>query len=182
MSVPISAMITAEAAGPMPGMVISRSRSARKGTSITSICLSTVSISSVSSSMWRRCSLHMRAWWSLNRPDSAIDRSGILLRSTPRASSASTAPRRSPSISALIISREDTPSTSEATESILIPASSSVFCSLWISLVREPMSLARYLVRSRSSAIFWTGMYDPRSRPHSSNSASQAQSAASSPN
>jgi hypothetical protein len=136
-------MITAEAAGPMPGMVISRSRSARKGTSIASIWAPTVSISSVSSSMWRRCSLHIRAWWSLNRPDRAMDRSGILARSVPRASSASTAPRRSPSISAAIMSREETPSTSEATESILIPASSSVFCSRWISLVREPVSLAR---------------------------------------
>jgi len=45
--------------------------------------------------------------------------------------------------------------------------------------VREPMSLARYLVRSRSSAIFWMGMYEPRTSPHSISSASQQQSAAS---
>ncbi len=38
MSVPISEMMAAAASGPIPGMVVSRSRSARKGVIIASTC------------------------------------------------------------------------------------------------------------------------------------------------
>ena len=86
--------------------------------------------------MWSRCSRHISAWWSPNRPSSAIDRSGILARILPLARSARTGPRRSPSISASIIARPDLVAMEEATESILIPASCSTLPSRAISEAR----------------------------------------------
>ena len=52
-----------------------------------------------------RCSRHSSAWCPVNRPASAIDRSASFpaVRIRPLARSASTPPRRSPSISASII-------------------------------------------------------------------------------
>ena len=76
------------------------------------------------------------AWWFPNRPSSAIDRSAIFDRILPMARSASTAPRRSPSISASIISRPDFVETDQATESSLMPASCSTFPRREISLTR----------------------------------------------
>lgn len=68
---------------------------------------------------------------------------GILTRSRPLASSARTLGSRSPAISALSIGPSDCPSTSEATESSLMPASSRVFCTrcsseewAWMSRLR----------------------------------------------
>ena len=83
------------------------------------------------------------AWWSPNRPSSAIHRSGILVRIPPMARSASTAPRRSPSIRDSIISRPDLVAMLDATESILIPASCSTFPSRAISLTRCCATFAR---------------------------------------
>ena len=89
----------------------------------------------------------------MNRPASAIERSASLpaVRIRPIARSASTWPRRSPSISESIIAVADTPVISLTTESSLIPADSSAFCSRWISEVRAWTVLIRYRVRSRTS-------------------------------
>ncbi len=75
-----------------------------------------------------------------------------MARSLPWASPASRTGSRSPPISASIMSRPDTPSSSEATESILIPASSSTFDSRWPSEARCSISFLRYLVRARNAA------------------------------
>jgi hypothetical protein len=66
-----------------------------------------------------------------------------LLRIRPRASSASTPGSRSPLISASIMLRADTVVSVEATESILIPLSSSTLASRCSSLVRASMSFLR---------------------------------------
>ena len=124
-SAPISEMTAAAASGPMPGMVFSSSRWARKGSIIASICSSSFAIIASRWPMWSRCRRHIKAWWSPKRPSSAMDRSGILDRILPLARLASAAGRRSPSISASIIARPDLVATEEATESILIPASCS---------------------------------------------------------
>ena len=117
----------------------------------------------------------------MNRPASAIDRPAIfcLDRSRPWARSASTAPRRSPSISASIIAVAETPVTSEATEDSLIPADSSAFCSRWISEVRAWTVFIRYLARSRTSLRSGAGMQEPDSSPHSYRSSSRIASFAS---
>jgi len=71
------------------------------------------------------CRRHSSAWCSVNRPVSPIDRSASFpaARIRPLARSASTAPRRSPSISASIIAVADAPVMLLATEPSLIPAS-----------------------------------------------------------
>ena len=97
----------------------------------------------------------------------------------PIARSAITSPRRSPSISASIIAVGPLPVMPEATEPSLMPADSSVLSSRWISEVRAWTFLIRYRVRSRISFSSRAGMYDPCSSPHSSSSASRAQSFAS---
>ena len=100
------------------------------------------------------------AWWSVNRPARAMDRSAILpaVRSRPCARSASTSPRRSPSMSASIIAVDDMPVISLTTESSLIPADSSVFCSRWISEARAWTVFIRYRPRSRTSFRSGAGM------------------------
>ena len=60
-----------------------------------------------------------------------------------------------------------------------MPADSSALPSRWISEVRAWTVLILYRVRSRTSFSSAAGMYDPRSSPHSNNSASRAQSLAS---
>jgi hypothetical protein len=52
----------------------------------------------------------------------------------------------------------DTPVISLTTESSLIPADSSAFCSRWISEVRAWTVLIRYRVRSRTSFSSAAGM------------------------
>ena len=64
-----------------------------------------------------------------------------------------------------------------ATESILIPASSSTLASRCPSLVRCSMSFLRYLVRWRSAATCAPGMKLGRSSPYSCSSAIHWQSA-----
>ena len=64
-----------------------------------------------------------------------------------------------------------------ATESILIPASSSTLASRCPSLVRCPVSFLRYLVRCRSAATCAPGMKLGRSSPCSCSSAIHWQSA-----
>jgi hypothetical protein len=61
----------------------------------------------------------------------------------------------------------------------LIPADSSALPSRWISEVRACTVFILYLVRSRTSLSSAGGIYEPRSSPHSNNSASRRQSAAS---
>ena len=58
---PISEMTAAAASGPMPGMVVSRSRSARKGAIIASIWASSFAIIASRWPMWSRCSRHISA-------------------------------------------------------------------------------------------------------------------------
>ena len=101
-------------------------------------------------------------------------RSGILFRITPRANSANTRGSRSPAISASIMSRADRVVILEATESILMPPSSSTFDSRCSSRVRSSISFFRYRVSSRIAAISLGGMKLPRSSPHSSNCASHS--------
>ncbi len=110
--------------------------------------------------MRSRCRRHNSAWWAVNRPVSAIDRSVSFpaARIRPRARSASTPPRRSPSISDSIIAVAETPVMSLATEPSLIPADSSALASRWISEVRAWTVLIRYRVRSRTSFSSAGGM------------------------
>jgi hypothetical protein len=91
MSPPISEMIAAEVRSAMPGTVHNRRRGTSNGTIIVSIWASTRPITAVRWSMWSRCKRHINPWWALNRPLNANVRSGIFLRSRPRASPASTA-------------------------------------------------------------------------------------------
>jgi hypothetical protein len=68
-----------------------------------------------------------------------------LVRSRPLANSASTPGSRSPATSALSIARPDTPSTSVATESSLMPASSRVLWMRWHSALwawKGPLAVA----------------------------------------
>jgi hypothetical protein len=117
----------------------------------------------------------------VNRPASAIDKPASFpaSRIRPRARSASTAPRRSPSISASIIAVDAVPVMLLATEPSLMPTDSSALPSRWISEVRACTVLILYRVRSRTSFSSADGMQEPRSSPHSNNSASRAQSLAS---
>ena len=96
----------------------------------------------------------------MNRPASAIDRSAIFpaVRSRVCARPAITAPRRSPLISASIIAVAESPVISETTETSLIPAVSSAFCSRWISEVRAWTVFIRYRARSRTSLRSGSGM------------------------
>ena len=89
-----------------------------------------------------------------------MDRSASFpaVRIRPIARSASTAPRRSPSISASIIAVADFPVISLATEPSLIPADSSALASRWISEVRAWTVFIRYRVRSRTSFSSGAGM------------------------
>ena len=74
------------------------------------------------------------------------------------------------------MSRPDTPSSSLATESILMPASSSTLDSRWPSAVRDSISFLRYLVRCLSAATAGPGMKLARSSPCSCSSAIHWQS------
>jgi hypothetical protein len=94
---------------------------------------------------------------------------GILARILPRARSASTAGRRSPSMRASIIARPDLVAMLEATESILIP-SWSTLPSRWTSRVRDCTTLVLYRMTSRAALMSAGGMKLPRSSPHSSRS------------
>jgi hypothetical protein len=104
------------------------------------------------------CSRHIIAWWSVNRPSSAIARSAILAQARPMARSAITAPRRSPSMSAPVIAVGPLPVIAEATEPSLMPADSSVLPSRWTSEVRAWTFLVRSRVRSRTSFSSGGGM------------------------
>jgi len=117
-----------------------------------------------------------------NTQASAVDvalRDGSTVRIRPIARSASTPPRRSPSISASIIAVADWQVMLLATEPSLMPADSSALPSRWISEVRAWTVFVRYRVRSRTSFCSADGMNEPCSSPHSSNSAIRAQSRAS---
>jgi hypothetical protein len=89
-----------------------------------------------------------------------MDRSASLpaVRIRPLARSASTPPRRSPSISDSIIAVADTPVMLLATEPSLIPADSSALASRWISEVRAWTVFILYRVRSRTSLSSAGGM------------------------
>ena len=96
----------------------------------------------------------------MNRAVSAIDKSASFpaSRIRPRATQASTPPRRSPSISASIIAVADAPVMLLATEPSLMPADSSALPSRWISEVRAWTVLILYRVRSRTSFSSGAGM------------------------
>lgn len=124
MSTPISETMTWAVRSAIPGMVHKARICAAKGSVITSIWPSRRAIVASRWSIMSRCSRARTAWWSANRPANAIDRSGIFLRITPRARSASTRGSRCPPIRASIMSRADLVVRVEATESIFTPASS----------------------------------------------------------
>ena len=99
-----------------------------------------------------------------------------MARNLPLASSASTPGSRSPLIKAVSIARPDTPNTSVATESSLMPASSRVFWTRWPSEAwawNRPLAIAGQIPqlpdRGRGTKL-------PRSSPCSNSSASQAAS------
>ena len=142
---PISASHACATASPNPVIDFSRSSSRWYAVTLTAIFASRPATAVLNRAIRSRCSRHSTAWWSVNRPASAWDRSASLpaVRIRPIARSASTRPRRSPSISASIISPADLPVRSETTESSLIPADSSALASRWISEVRPCTVLAR---------------------------------------
>jgi len=74
------------------------------------------------------------------------------------------------------MSRAETVVRLDATESILMPASSQTLASRCSSLVRASVSLRRYRVISRIRAISAGGMKLPRNRPTSSSCASHCAS------
>ena len=129
----MSAMMVSAARLPTPVMVASRSRAWANGASTRSMWVSSSPIEASSCSRWAMARRTSRAWWSPNRPRSAWRSWGSLARNLPLANSASTPGSRSPLIKAVSIARPDTPSTSVATESSLMPASSKVFWMRWPS-------------------------------------------------
>src|SRR4051812_28482752 len=187
MSTPISAMMHSAARLPTPVMVLTWSRACVKGTSSGPVCAANKASTRWSSretahsrwSAWSRLNPMSRLWWSLKRPCSAWRSAGIFCRSLPLARSARTSGLRSPAISAVSIARPETPRTSEATESSLIPASSRVFWIRWHSDVCACTSRLRYRVRSRNCRIAAGGTKLPRSRPCSSSSANHSASSTS---
>src|SRR5581483_10986239 len=90
---------------------------------------------------------HCHLWPPLTQKIEHPRRASSLRRSTPLARPASCPGSRSPAISASIIARPDWHSSVLATESILIPASSSVLASRCPSAVRASISRLRYRVR-----------------------------------
>src|SRR4051794_2997697 len=147
MSTPISEMMTWAARSPIPGIVASSRICGSKGRLASSMRVSSRAIMSVRWSMCSRCRVHISACWSPKRPAHAILSSGIFLRITPRARSASTAGARSPFINAPLLSLPPAVVSVEATESILIPLSSRTLprrCSS-LALLDELLAVASQL-------------------------------------
>src|SRR5215204_1830607 len=96
-------------------------------------------------SRWARASPTSSPWCSPKRPRSAWRSWGSFLRSLPLANSARTWGSRSPATKASSIARPETPRTSVATESSLMPASSRVFWIRWHSALwawKGPLAVA----------------------------------------
>ena len=153
MSTPISAMTPSAVRRSTPTMVSSRASSAPKGAITTSISAEMAPMISSRKSSLARIVPTTRAWWALKRPNRASRRAGIFLRSVPRASSERISGSLVPLTSALSMSRPETPSTSEATDDSLMPASWSILSRRWASRVRSSIWALRYRVRLRSSRI-----------------------------
>ena len=98
------------------------------------------------------------------------------MRARPWASSASTFGLRCPAISASIIARPDTPSTSVSTEEILIRASSSSFSIRCLTRVRSSTRSKRARARSRTRRIGSAGTSDGDSIDRSASFASHTAS------
>ena len=94
-------------------------------------------------STWSRCIRSISAWCAPKRPSNARRSCGIFGRIRVCASSARASTSRTPAISASSICRAETPRMSETTESSLIPASSSSFCTRWVSRDRSSISFLR---------------------------------------
>ena len=107
------------------------------------------------------------AWWGSKRPSSASRKAGILARSLPRASSANTLGSVVPRHSASSMSRPDLPRMSLATQSSLIPVSSSALCSRLASRWRSWICVLRYRVRVLSARCGLGGTKLPRNSPAS---------------
>ena len=137
MSGPISPSSISAARRSMPGIVSSSSSSREKGRVSSSIRSDSVAIVSSRKSIWPSIWPISSAWWPVKRPWSASRKAGIFLRSVPFASSARISGSCVPEISASSIRRAETPSTSEATEESLIPASCKVFSTRWTSRTRS---------------------------------------------
>src|SRR6266568_486449 len=120
---PISASHACATVSPNPSIDFSSPSSRRYGSALTAILASRPPTAVPDSAIRSRCSRHSAAWWSVNRPVSAADRSASFpaVRIRPIARSASTCPRRSPSISPSIISVADLPVSSDTTEAGLDP-------------------------------------------------------------
>jgi hypothetical protein len=78
-----------------------------------------------------------------------------------------------------MIARPDLPSSVEATDVNLIPASCITFSSRWIARVRSSTSVRRYRVKSRSARISAGGTKLGRTNPCSTSSAIHTESATS---
>ena len=159
-----------------PGMLISRSRAARKGSIAASMRSSRRAMSALWASTRSRNSRAMNAWCSPNRPVNASVRAGIFERILRLARSASVAGSRWPAISASSIARPETPVIWEATEDSLMPASSRSFSSRCTSRVRSRVITVRVRVRSRNARIGAGGTKDAFTNPWAPRSASHAAS------
>src|SRR3954447_16372066 len=137
---------------------VGRARIAASSSPVTS------SMRALSSSSWPSSNRVSRAWWSVNRPCRARCRVARLRRARPRASSASTVGLRCPAISASIIARPETPSTSVSTDEILIRASSSSFSIRCLTRVRSSTRSNRARARSRTCRIASVGTSRPRGK------------------
>ena len=101
------------------------------------------------------------------RPCSASRSAGSFARSLPSARSASTSGSVVPAISASSIARPDLPRMSEATQSSLMPVSSSSLCKRPASRWRSWICALRYRVRFRNVRIGLGGTKLARSSPAS---------------
>ncbi len=116
MSAPVSAMTISATVVEKPGMLVSSSRAARKGSISSAIRASS---SPIVWSYWSinvRCMRIKKPWCAVNRPVSVSVRMGIFDRIRRRASSASAVGSSCPSIRACSIARPETLMMSVATE------------------------------------------------------------------
>ncbi len=128
MSAPHSASSMIAVRSDTPGIVVRRFRTGRKGSAAFARVVSMSAIAASRKSTWASICATSSPWWVVrNRPANASRRAGILLRSPPRASSASACGSLSPASRASSIARPDFVSSVDATLVNLIPASCSTF-------------------------------------------------------
>ena len=128
-------------------------RPGAKGASCASIASESRSICSSRKSMCARIAPIMSAWWALEAAlERLAERRDLRRAACPSRESASTSGSVVPATSASSIARPETPRMSVATQSSLIPVSSSALCSRFASRWRARwICVLRYRVRFRSS-------------------------------